>query len=76
MGDSYADPMLRGIMDSSIAEHDIDLYSGNMAGVPVLARHGAIDDNVPPLHSRKLVRLMNEFNRNPFSTKYVSDQVV
>ncbi|KNC98636.1 uncharacterized protein SPPG_06318 [Spizellomyces punctatus DAOM BR117] len=67
VGDSYADPLLRGILDASIAEHDIDLYAANMGGLPVLARHGALDDNVPPLHSRRLIRLGNEWNRNPIS---------
>ena len=57
-------------MESSIAEHDIDLYASNMAGIPIFARSGALDDNVPPLHSRKLVRLVNEWNRDPKSISY------
>ncbi|KAI9104846.1 hypothetical protein DFS34DRAFT_219605 [Phlyctochytrium arcticum] len=68
VGDTYADPVLRALMDVSIAEHDIDLYAPNMGGIPILSRHGAFDDNVPPLHSRRLVRLVNEWNRNAFST--------
>ena len=28
--------------------------------MPLLARTGGADDNVPPLHSRRLVRLVNE----------------
>lgn len=57
------------ILESSIAEHDIDLYASNMAGIPILARTGADDDNVPPLHTRRLVRLVNEWNRNPSSIR-------
>ncbi|KAI8846893.1 hypothetical protein BC829DRAFT_418861 [Chytridium lagenaria] len=67
VGDAYADPVFRGIMESSIAENDIDLYAANMAGVPILARTGGNDDNVPPLNTRRLVRLVNEWNRNPVS---------
>ncbi|KAJ3196267.1 hypothetical protein HK101_009532 [Irineochytrium annulatum] len=67
VGDAYADPMFRGIMESSIAENDVDLYAANMAGVPIMARTGGNDDNVPPLNTRRLVRLVNEWNRNPVS---------
>ncbi|KAJ3218634.1 hypothetical protein HDU67_004687 [Dinochytrium kinnereticum] len=67
VGDAYADPLFRGIMESSIAENDIDMYAANMAGVPILARTGGNDDNVPPLNTRRLVRLVNEWNRNPTS---------
>ncbi|KAJ3034657.1 hypothetical protein HDV00_004796 [Rhizophlyctis rosea] len=63
IGDAYADPLLRGILESAIAEHDIDLYSSNMAGIPILARTGGSDDNVPPLHSRRLIRMVNEWSR-------------
>ncbi|KAJ3300309.1 hypothetical protein HK104_002128 [Borealophlyctis nickersoniae] len=68
VGDAYADPVLRGILESSIAENDIDLYAANMAGVPILPRTGGADDNVPPFHTRRLARLVNEWNRNPSST--------
>ncbi|KAJ3100428.1 hypothetical protein HDU97_002215 [Phlyctochytrium planicorne] len=67
VGDAYADPLFRGLMESSIAENDIDMYAANMAGVPILARTGGNDDNVPPLNTRRLVRLVNEWNRNPTS---------
>ena len=49
----------------SISEHDIPMYASNLAGLPILARTGALDDNVPPLHTRRLVRLVSEWNRNP-----------
>lgn len=59
-GDSHADPMLRAILESAIAEHDTDLYSGNLAGIPVLARVGGDDDSVPPWHLRRMARLIEE----------------
>ncbi|KAJ3406170.1 hypothetical protein HDV05_006128 [Chytridiales sp. JEL 0842] len=65
VGDAFADPVFRGIMESSIAENDLDLYAANMAGVPILARTGGNDDNVPPLNTRRVIRLVNEWNRNP-----------
>ncbi|KAJ3053644.1 hypothetical protein HK097_003757 [Rhizophlyctis rosea] len=63
IGDAYADPLLRGILESAISEHDIDLYASNMAGIPILARTGGSDDNVPPVHSRRLIRMVNEWSR-------------
>lgn len=52
-------------MEASIAENDIDLHASNLAGIPILARSGADDTNVPPLHSRRLVRLISEWNCDP-----------
>ena len=57
-------------MESSISEHNIDLYISNLAGIPVFARAGALDDNVPVIHTRRLVRLVHEWNRNPKSITY------
>jgi hypothetical protein len=57
-------------MESSISEHDIDLYVSNLAGIPMFARSGALDDNVPAIHTRRLVRLVHEWNRNPQSIIY------
>ncbi|KAI8619925.1 hypothetical protein BC830DRAFT_1101631 [Chytriomyces sp. MP71] len=69
LGDAYADPAFRAIMESSIAENDIDLYAANMAGIPILARTGGNDDNVPPMNTRRIVRLVNEWNRDPISVR-------
>jgi hypothetical protein len=57
-------------LEASISEHDIDLYVSNLAGIPMFARTGALDDNVPALHTRRLVRLVHEWNRNPKSIIY------
>ncbi|RUS33999.1 hypothetical protein BC938DRAFT_482944, partial [Jimgerdemannia flammicorona] len=61
------------ILESSITEYNNDLHASNMTigkltrysgyhqvGIPILARHGGDDDNVPPWHSRKYTRLINE----------------
>jgi len=53
------------LLESSISEYDTDLYVSNMVGIPLLARTGGADDNVPPIHSRRMVRLVNEYSRNP-----------
>ena len=58
------------MLESSISEHDIDMYVSNLAGIPILARTGALDDNVPAVHTRRLVRLVHEWNRNPKSIIY------
>ncbi|KAJ3283781.1 hypothetical protein HDU79_008768 [Rhizoclosmatium sp. JEL0117] len=67
VGDAYTDPVFRALMESSIAENDIDMYAANLAGIPILARTGGNDDNVPPLNTRRIVRLVNEWNRDPHS---------
>lgn len=41
-----------GILRSSLTPYDNDLHASNLVGLPVLAIHGAEDDNVPPRHSR------------------------
>lgn len=48
----YADPSLLGVLHASLAPYNNDLYASNLASVPVLAVHGADDDNVPPRHGR------------------------
>ncbi|KAI9202381.1 uncharacterized protein BJ171DRAFT_514823 [Polychytrium aggregatum] len=70
IGWAYSDPQIRAVLESSIAENDIDLYAANMAGIPIHARTGAEDDNVPPLHTRRIVRMVNEWNQMPNSIEF------
>ncbi|KAM0787030.1 hypothetical protein ACM66B_006296 [Microbotryomycetes sp. NB124-2] len=51
----YRDPVLTGILQSSLSSFDNDLHASNLQGIPVLARHGTDDDNVPVCHSRQMV---------------------
>ncbi|KAI8334605.1 hypothetical protein BC941DRAFT_472538 [Chlamydoabsidia padenii] len=62
---SHIDPLLFGMLEMAYAEYNNDLHIPNMVGLSVLARYGSEDDNVPPLHTRKYVRLLNEYNKNP-----------
>ncbi|ORZ23581.1 hypothetical protein BCR42DRAFT_405061 [Absidia repens] len=62
---SHIDPLLFGMLESAYAEYNNDLYLPNMIGLPILARYGSEDDNVPPLHTRKYIRLLNQHNNNP-----------
>ena len=48
----FADPALMGILRASLTAYDNDLHASNLVGIPILAIHGADDDNVPPRHSR------------------------
>ncbi|KAG0373548.1 hypothetical protein BGX24_011557 [Mortierella sp. AD032] len=64
LSNSYTDAQLRGILESSIIEFDNDVHMSNTVGLPILARMGSIDDNVPPFHSRKMVRLGQENAHN------------
>ncbi|KAK4520458.1 uncharacterized protein ATC70_007970 [Mucor velutinosus] len=69
VGNSYCDPWLRGILESSIAEYNNDLHLSNMVHIAVLPRVGTQDDNVPPLHTRKYVRILNGHLRQPAAIK-------
>ncbi|KAF7725436.1 hypothetical protein EC973_009610 [Apophysomyces ossiformis] len=60
IGQSHTDPLLRGVLECAIAEYNNDLHISNMAGIPVFPRMGGSDDNVPPIHTRKFNRLLNE----------------
>jgi predicted esterase len=71
VGFAHADPMIRGFMESSISENDLDLYASNMGGIPILARTGALDTNVPPIHTRRMLRLIDEWSGHTNSIKYV-----
>ncbi|KAG0171994.1 hypothetical protein DFQ30_011370 [Apophysomyces sp. BC1015] len=64
VGQSHADPLLRGVLECAIAEYNNDLHISNMAGLAVLSRVGSDDDNVPPIHTRKYNRLLNENAKN------------
>ncbi|GAN06545.1 transmembrane protein [Mucor ambiguus] len=69
VGNSYCDPWLRGILESSIAEYNNDLHLSNMVNIAVLPRVGTRDDNVPPLHTRKYVRILNGHLQQPAAIK-------
>ncbi|KAG0022996.1 hypothetical protein BGZ81_008289 [Podila clonocystis] len=64
LSNSYTDLYLQGILGSAIAEYDNDVYMSNTVGIPILARVGSADDNVPPFSSRKMVRLGQENSHN------------
>ncbi|KAF9309997.1 hypothetical protein BG003_009056 [Podila horticola] len=64
LSNSYTDSYLQGILGSAIAEYDNDVYMSNTVGIPILARVGSADDNVPPFSSRKMVRLGQENSHN------------
>ncbi|KAF8948106.1 hypothetical protein BGZ47_006514 [Haplosporangium gracile] len=64
LSNSYTDAHLRGILESSIIEFDNDVHMSNTVGIPILARTGSVDDNVPPFHSRRMVRLGQENAHN------------
>ncbi|RUS17630.1 hypothetical protein BC937DRAFT_89702 [Endogone sp. FLAS-F59071] len=62
IGNAHTDPIIRGILESSIIEYNNDLHASNMVGIPILTRTGGDDDNVPPWHSRKYARLVDEYS--------------
>lgn len=63
----YADPALLGILNASLAPYNNDLYASNLASVPVLAVHGAEDDNVPLRHGRAHCAIVAAWSSSPAS---------
>lgn len=63
--------MLMGILSTSLTPYNNDLYTSNLAHIPVLAVHGAEDDNVPPRHSREHVALIQAWDRHCAERKLV-----
>ncbi|OCF36867.1 hypothetical protein I316_01464 [Kwoniella heveanensis BCC8398] len=57
----YADPALVGILSSSLAPYNNDLYLSNLVDIPILIIHGSEDDNVPPRHSKAYVNLISSW---------------
>ncbi|KAH7909149.1 hypothetical protein BJ138DRAFT_1090031 [Hygrophoropsis aurantiaca] len=58
----FIDPSLRGILESSFTPDDNDLFLSNLVDTPVLAVHGADDDNVPTWHTREAVSVLKTWN--------------
>ncbi|KAF8626190.1 hypothetical protein AX15_005070 [Amanita polypyramis BW_CC] len=54
----YIDPMLRAILESSLAPDDNDLHLSNLMDVPVCAIHGGNDENVPVWHTREAISVL------------------
>ncbi|KAF2071359.1 hypothetical protein CYY_007318 [Polysphondylium violaceum] len=63
-GLAFVDPVIQGLLMASIAEHDLDLYSTNLVGLPLMTRYGENDTNVNPWHSRRMARMICELSQN------------
>ncbi|KAJ3130191.1 Serine/threonine-protein kinase [Nowakowskiella sp. JEL0407] len=61
---------LFGIVQSGLMEYAVDLFVGNVKGVPVFVRVGSKDDTVPPWHLRRFLRLITEINSNSSVTEF------
>lgn len=64
VGDSLVDPFLSQLLMSSINMHNTDFYMRNLKGIPLMVRMGALDNNVPPFHLKRMARLHNELSHN------------
>lgn len=75
-GAHYADPALLGILSAALTPYNNDLYASNLASVPVLAVHGAEDDNVPPRHGRAQCAIVAAWSSNPAYSRHADVQFV
>ncbi|KAJ7582507.1 hypothetical protein C8J56DRAFT_954942 [Mycena floridula] len=60
----FIDPILRGILESSLTPDDNDLFASNLVDTPILAIHGGEDGNVPVWHSRQAVDVVKTWSPN------------
>jgi hypothetical protein len=69
LGDSLVDPELQHLLMSAISMHNTDFYIRNLKGIPLMVRMGALDNNVPPYHLKRMARLHNQLAHNATSTE-------
>ncbi|PLB43097.1 hypothetical protein P170DRAFT_451196 [Aspergillus steynii IBT 23096] len=55
-----SEPLLFSVLQRSRSSYRHELLLSNIAGIPVLQQHGAIDDNVPVYHSRLMHQLLGQ----------------
>eukprot|EP00930_Biecheleria_cincta_P078436 TRINITY_DN658_c0_g1_i1.p1 TRINITY_DN658_c0_g1~~TRINITY_DN658_c0_g1_i1.p1 ORF type:complete len:1509 (-),score=316.42 TRINITY_DN658_c0_g1_i1:31-4557(-) len=58
MQSGLLDGTRRGLLEEPRFEHAADFSSVNVAGLPLLAIYGSMDDNVPPKEPRRMARLV------------------
>lgn len=51
-------------MQAALTPFDNDLYATNLVGIPILCRHGSIDDNVAVQHSRQFITIIDAWSAN------------
>jgi hypothetical protein len=51
-------------MQAALTPFDNDLYATNLVGIPILCRHGGIDDNVAVQHSRQFINIIDAWSAN------------
>ncbi|KAK5583864.1 hypothetical protein RB653_005468 [Dictyostelium firmibasis] len=64
VGYSWSHPMIRYILDSVVSQNDADFHSPHLINIPIIIRMGSDDDNVPPFHGRRLLRLYDQLTHN------------
>ena len=57
---SHMDPQLEAVFKATIHENNVEIHAPHFTTAPVLARVGDSDNSVPPLLTRKMVRLVKE----------------
>ena len=59
------DPKISGILHGSLTAYRHELLMDNISGIFVQQQHGDRDDNVPPIHSRRMYQLLQESGSDP-----------
>lgn len=58
----FADHALLSLLQTSLSPYANDLHLTNLTHIPVLAVHGADDDNVPPRHGRSMISTLTAYS--------------
>ncbi|KAN0028320.1 hypothetical protein ACTFIV_010161 [Dictyostelium citrinum] len=64
VGYSWSSPIIRFILDSVVSQNDADFHSPHLINIPMIVRMGSDDDNVPPFHVRRMLRLYDQLTHN------------
>ncbi|KAL9938488.1 hypothetical protein V8E36_003111 [Tilletia maclaganii] len=72
VGRQYVDPALSGILRTSLASFENDLFANNLAGIPLLVKFGEEDTNVPTWHSRSMSALVAGWNRYSIANESIA----
>lgn len=67
---SFMDPALKGVYESTLADHDSSQLASNLKGVPVRVRTGSDDASVHPWHTRRMARVLSELGVDVALTEF------
>jgi hypothetical protein len=63
LGRHFSDPLLDGLLHTSLSAFENDLFASNLAAIDLLIKYGSADANVPPWNSKDMAMIVDGWNR-------------